>query len=30
VLSHRTHNDRIEEAVELIRTSIPGPQTATA
>jgi aromatic-L-amino-acid/L-tryptophan decarboxylase len=27
VLSHRTHHDRVKEAVNLIRTSIPGPQT---
>jgi aromatic-L-amino-acid decarboxylase len=24
VLSHRTHHDRLEEAVELIRASVPG------
>jgi aromatic-L-amino-acid/L-tryptophan decarboxylase len=30
VLSHRTHNDRVDEAVELIRTSIPGPSTTPA
>jgi aromatic-L-amino-acid decarboxylase len=27
VLSHRTHHDRVEEAVDLIRASVPGSQT---
>jgi len=28
VLSHRTHRDRVQEAVDLIRTSIPGSRTS--
>jgi hypothetical protein len=29
VLSHRTHGNRIDEAVELTRTSTSGSQTTT-